>query len=311
MPALSLVQRLSGLVAATHTPFHADGSLNLSIVEHQAAHLSRTGVRTAFIGGTTGESSSLTQAERLALAERWMAVTRGSGLAVIVHVGANCLDESRTLAAQAQSLGAAGVSALAPSYFKPGSLATLVDSMAKIAEGSPGLPFYYYEIPSMTGVALSPSDFLAAAGEKIPNLVGVKFTSNNLVEFQLCRAAAGGRFDVSFGFDEMLLAALAMGATSAVGSTYNFAAAIYLRIIEAFQAADYETARREQFASVEIVRILQKYGYMAAAKATMALLGVDVGPPRLPNGSLSAEQKQTLQADLERWDFFRKIGHRA
>jgi N-acetylneuraminate lyase len=301
--------RLSGLVAATHTPFHADGSLNLAVVERQAAHLTDHGVKTAFIGGTTGESSSLTVQERLALAERWMAVTRGSNLGVIVHVGANCVDDARALAAQAQSLGAWGVSALAPSYFKPASVAALVDTMAAIAEACPALPFYYYEIPTMTGLGISPSDFLKSA-DRISNLAGIKFTSNNLVEYQLCRHACGGRFDIPFGFDEMLLAALALGATSAVGSTYNFAAPIYLRIIEAFAAGDLQSARHEQLASVELVRLLGKYGYLAAAKATMGFLGVEVGPPRLPNGSLNPEQSAQLRRDLEQWSFFDKVASR-
>ncbi|QDT53392.1 N-acetylneuraminate lyase [Caulifigura coniformis] len=308
MPAFA---KLSGLVAATHTPFGPDGSLNLGVVEKQAEHLAASGVATAFIGGTTGESSSLTVNERLALGERWMAATKGSTLNVIVHVGANCLADARALAAQAESLKAAGVSALAPSYFKPGSMSTLVDSMAAIASACPSLPFYYYEIPSMTGLSLSPSDFLAAAGEKIPNLAGIKFTSNNLVEYQLCREAAGGRFDIPFGFDEMLLASLALGATSAVGSSYNFAAPIYLRVIDAFKKGDFETARKEQFASVELIRILAKLGYMAAAKATMGMLGVDVGAPRLPNGALKAEQVASLRKELEEWGFFQKLSARA
>jgi N-acetylneuraminate lyase len=304
---MAVFPKLAGLVAATHTPFFADGSLNLDIVAKQAAHLERSGVTTAFIGGTTGESTSLTAEERLALADRWLAVTKGSRLAVIVHVGANCLDDARSLAAQAQKLGAAGVSALAPSYFKPANMTALVDSMAKIAAACPALPFYYYEIPSMTGLSLSPSDFLAAADGKIPNLAGIKFTSNNLVEYQVCRAASGGRFDIPFGFDEMLLASLALGATSAVGSSYNFAAPIYLRVMKAFAAGDFDTARREQLASVELIRIVARFGYMAAAKATMGMLGVDVGPPRLPNGSLNAEQTRTLKTELEAWEFFQRV----
>lgn len=72
--------RIKGLVAATHTPFHPDGSLSLALVEKQAAHLQNTGVSHAFIGGTTGESSSLTLEERRALAVRWFEVTRDSAL---------------------------------------------------------------------------------------------------------------------------------------------------------------------------------------------------------------------------------------
>ena len=298
---------LHGLVAATHTPFHADGSLNLAVVEPQAAHLLKSGVHHAFIGGTTGESSSLTVAERLALAERWLAVTRGSSLKVIVHVGSNCLHDACTLAAQAQNLGALAVSALAPSYFKPGHVSTLVASMAQIAAAAPDLPFYYYEIPSMTGLSLSPSEFLAHAAERIPNLAGIKFTSNNLMEYQLCRASHDGRFDIPFGFDEMLLAALALGATGAVGSSFNFAAPIYLRLIAAFQSGDFAVARAEQLKSVRVIQTLAARGYMGAAKAVMAMLGVEVGPPRLPNSALDASQTQALRSELERLDFFHSL----
>ena len=295
---------LTGLVAATHTPFHADGSLNLAVVERQAAHLAANGVSYAFIGGTTGESSSLTLDERRALAVRWMEVVRGAQLKVIVHVGANCLADARTLAAQAQQLGACAVSAVAPSYFKPGSVARLVDCMADIAASAPELPFYYYEIPLLTGINLSPSEFLAQAADRIPNLAGIKFTSNNLMEYQLCRAFRGGAFDLPFGFDEIMLGALALGATGAVGSSFNFAAPIYLRVMKSFAAGDLTTARAEQFRSVQLIARLAARGYMGAATATMKMLGVDVGPARLPNGSLSEEQQATLRAELEQLGFF-------
>ncbi len=296
--------RIQGLVAATHTPFLQDGSLNLDIVENQAAHLLRNGVSYAFIGGTTGESSSLTLEERKQLSQRWMDVTSGSPLGVIVHVGSNCLSDSRTLSAQAQHLGAIGISALAPSYFKPANTATLVASMAQIASGAPDLPFYYYEIPSMSGLNISPSDFLSQAADRIPNLAGIKFTSNNLMEYQLCREVFGGRFDVPFGFDEIMLAALALGATGAVGSSFNFAAPIYQRVIAAFHAADIERARMEQLRSVRLIQTLASRGYMAAAKAVMEMLGVQVGPPRLPCTTLDPSGLKSLRADLESMGFF-------
>jgi N-acetylneuraminate lyase len=300
MPSL----KLTGLVAATHTPFHSDGSLNLAIVEKQAAHLAANGVSHAFIGGTTGESSSLTLEERRALTERWTVATRGSALKVIVHVGSNCLPDARSLTAQAQQLGAVAVSAIAPSYFKPGSLGALVDCMADIASAAPSLPFYYYEIPILTGINLSPSEFLAQAAERIPNFAGIKFTSSNLMEYQLCRAFRDGAFDIPFGFDEMMLGALALGATGAVGSSFNFAAPIYTRLIAAFQKGDLAAARTEQMRSVRVIQLLAARGYMGAAKATMQMLGVDVGPARLPKGTLNAERQATLRTDLEQLGFF-------
>jgi len=298
---------LHGLIAAPHTPFSADGSLNLAIVEKQAAHLLANRVTAAFIGGTTGETHSLALDERRALAQRWADVARGTPLQVIVHAGSNCLPDARVLAAQAQQLKATAVAAMAPSYFKPRNVDVLVDCMAEIASAAPALPFYYYEIPVFTGVALSPSEFLEKGARRIPNLAGLKFTSNNLMEYQFCLRAADGTLDVAFGYDEMLLAALALGAHGAVGSTYNFAAPIYHRLIAAFERGDIETARREQFRSVQMIQVLVSHGFMGAAKAVMAMLGVDVGPARLPNGSLTAEQAAKLRADLEQIGFFEWI----
>jgi N-acetylneuraminate lyase len=295
---------LTGLVAATHSPFHADGSLNLAVVEAQAAHLAASGVQFAFICGSTGESHSLTLEERRALAVRWLEVTRGAALKVIVHVGTNCLADARALAAQAQQLGAAAVSALAPSYFKPRTVPSLVDCCAEIAGGCPELPFFYYDIPALTGFTLPMPDFLTQARDRIPNLAGIKFTNADLMMFQQTLRFDGGAFSVPWGCDEYLLAALALGATGAVGSSYNFAAPVYHRVIAAFERGDLPAARDAQYQSVQLIALLASRGYMGAAKATMKMLGVDVGPARLPNGSLNAEQQAVLRADLEQLGFF-------
>src|SRR2546430_7254946 len=99
-------EHLHGLVAATHTPFYQNGALNLSAVEKQCAHLLANDVTAVFIGGTTGECSSLSLEERQALTQRWMEVARGTPMRVVVHVGSNSLSDARDLAAQAQQLGA-------------------------------------------------------------------------------------------------------------------------------------------------------------------------------------------------------------
>lgn len=290
---------LQGLVAATHTPFHADGTLALAVVAQQAAHLLSTGVCGAFVGGTTGECHSLTLDERTRLTARWLEVTRGTPLDVVVHVGSNCLADARALAAQAEALGARAIAAMAPSYFKPASIDALIACCADVAGAAPGLPFYFYDIPSMTGVHFPMPDFLDRAEARIPTLRGLKFTNTDLMAYQQCLNQQDGRFDVLWGIDEMLLGALAAGARGAVGSTYNVAAPLYLRLIAAFRRSDLDAARREQLRSIQLVQALSKYGYMAAARATMTMLGVDVGPPRLPHLPLSDEETRNLRRDLE------------
>jgi N-acetylneuraminate lyase len=277
------------------------------MIEKQAAHLLASGVTFAFITGTTGEASSLTFGERRALTAHWMEVARDSELKVIVHVGSNCLDDARALAAQAQELGACAVSAHAPCYFKPANVTVLIECIAGIAAAAAELPFYYYEIPSLTGITLSPSGFLAKAADRIPNLAGIKFSNSDMMEYQLCRSIRDGAFDILFGIDEMLMAALALGATGAVGSTYNFAAPLYLRLIAAFRRGDMAAARAEQSRSLRLVRVLAARGYMGSAKALMGMLGVDVGPARLPNSTLSSEQIIDLRRELEELGAFEWI----
>ncbi|MGV3533018.1 MAG: dihydrodipicolinate synthase family protein [Chthoniobacteraceae bacterium] len=295
---------LHGLVAATHTPFHRDGSLNLSIIEAQAAHLLRAGVTIVFIGGSTGESTSLSLEERRALAQRWSEVVQGTTMRIVVHVGANCLADARVLAAQAETLNATAISAFAPSYFKPRSVDALIACCAEIASAAPATPFYFYDIPVLTGVSLSMTEFLDRAPEKLPSLAGLKFTNPDLMAYLQCREAGDGKWDVPWGIDEWLLGALATGAQGAVGSSFNFAAPLYHGLIDSFHSGDLVAARAAQLKSTRLISLLADYGYMGAAKSVMAMLGVDVGPARLPNSSLTPEQATSLRDELETLGFF-------
>ena len=293
---------LQGLIAAPFTAFHNDGSLNLAIIEKQAEALVANRVTGAFICGTTGEGLSLSVNERLQVAERWSAVAKN--LQLIVHVGANSIEDCRALAQHAQKIGANAISAFAPSFFKPGSVDDLVNFVAAVAEAAPGTPFYYYHIPSMTGVNLDMVHFLAAASGRIPNLVGIKFTHENLMEFLACARLEGGRFDMVYGRDEALLAGLATGARAAIGSTYNLAAPIYNRMIASFKKGDLASAQDEQYRGVQLIRLLVSYGFLAAAKAATSMLGVDLGPMRTPLRTLTTEQNKKLHTDLEKLGFF-------
>lgn len=246
----------------------------------------------------------MTVDERLALARRWREVTRGTALALVIHVGGNCLADARTLAAQAQELGADAIAALSPSYFKPRNLEALIACCADIAGVAPRVPFYFYDIPSLTGVSLSMPTFLEEAPARVPTLVGLKFTNPDLMAYQRCLQAGDGRFDMPWGVDEYLLAALALGAKSAVGSSYNFAAPLYRRVIEAYDRGDLESARKEQYRSVRLIECLASFGYMAAAKVVMGWLGVPVGPPRLPHLPLTEEQTIRLRMELEQMGFY-------
>jgi N-acetylneuraminate lyase len=289
---------IQGLIAAPHTPFSPTGELDLAVVERQAELLARSQVSGAFVGGTTGEAHSLTVGERIALADRWLDVGRQMGLKVVIHVGHLCQRDAIALAEHAGRRGGDAIAALAPSYFVPADVSDLIRFLTPIAAAG-GVPFYYYDLPMLTHVRLPMAEFLARAATDIPTLAGLKYSNPDLVQLQECVRIAGGEFDVLFGCDEFLLAAIALGVKGAVGSTYNFAPTLYRRMSQAVKNQDWESARNEQAKSVKLVRTLGRYGFLPASKAVMALCGVDCGPVRPPLRPLTEEQKRALREDLE------------
>ncbi len=300
---MSKIKQLRGLTAATHTPFGADGEVNLAVVPQIVEHLISTGVSALYVAGSTGEGVSLTADERRAVAEAYVSAS-GGRLPVIVQVGSNSLAESRNLAAHAQSVGADVISSNAPSYFRIGSVDGLVTAMSQITSAAPDLPFYYYHIPRFTGAEIDMIDFLGQADQAIPNLAGLKYSDLQIHEYQACLNFDGGRYDILWGIDEMLLSALVIGAGGAVGSTYNIAAPLYRRIIDAWDAGDIAEARKWQLCSVELVRVLVSHGLHPSIKAVMGMFGIDVGPCRLPLGGLDDGSKAQLRTDLEAIGFF-------
>jgi N-acetylneuraminate lyase len=304
------VQPLHELVAAAHSPFHDDGSLAPEVVPTQAAFFAANGIRTVFITGSTGECHSLTCAERLLLYEAWAAAAPAHDIAVIAHVGGNSIEDARALARRARDLELSAISALAPSYFKPAALADLIGWCAAIAAEAPALPFYYYDIPVMTGVSLPMDRFLLEAPARIPNLAGIKFTNPDLVSYRRSLEAAGGHFDLPWGVDEALLAALATGARGGVGSTYNWAPRLYFDLMSAFNRGDLVEARRLQSISIGMIDAMAAIGFMGAAKALMNRLGVPVGPARAPLGNPTVEQVNALVVRLGKLGFDQWGAHR-
>lgn len=297
------MKKLTGLIAAPHTPFDSSSNVNFEEIDKIAKHLINDGVKGIYVCGTTGEGIHCSVEERKAIAERWVSACNNK-LDIIVHTGALSIVDTLELTRHADTLDILATSAIGPCFFKPGSVADLVEYCATIAAAAPSKGFYYYH-SGMSGVNLNMEEFLIQADKRIPNLSGLKFNSGDLYEYQRCLRACDGKFDVPFGVDEHLPGALAVGAKSAVGSTYNYAAPHFNSIIEAFNKGDHDAVFNKMTNVIELIRVLVEFGGVAAGKIAMELHDINAGDPRLPLMPLSAEQKLTVVEKMKAANFLK------
>jgi len=145
-------------------------------------------------------------------------------------------------------------------------------------------------------------EFLEAARDRLPTLAGMKFTSPNMMDLRLCTALDAGRFNILYGHEEMLLCGLVSGAQGSVSTGYNFAAPLYLRIYDAFQAGDLKKAQAEQARAAWLVHTLKRLG--VSWKAVMRMIGIDCGQPRPPQRPFSDGDYERLRSALDGFGFF-------
>ena len=295
---------INGFIAAPYTPMNENGDLDLNPIRSYSKRLSDNGLVGAFICGTTGEGASMTTEEKKQVINEWIRCS-GEKLKIIVHVGGTCLPQSVELAEFAYKQGAYATAAIAPHFFKPGTAEELLKFLQPIAAAAPEIPFYYYHMPSMTGIDVKVSEMLVSVGDYIPNFSGVKYTHSDLMDLQQSIEISNGRYEIFHGFDEILICGLSFGLKSAVGSTYNFMPSVYMDLTEAFSKKDMEKARELQQFSVKIIRILNRFGgAVRAGKAIMEFTGLDCGPCRLPIPAMSKAEKAELKMELQEAGYY-------
>ncbi|HRO84756.1 MAG TPA: dihydrodipicolinate synthase family protein [Niabella sp.] len=296
--------KLTGLIAAPFTPMDADGNLNTALIPEYYQFLKRNKVIGAFINGSTGEGVSQTKEEKKLVAEAWAEATKGDqDFKVINLVGGTSVKDAIEFAQHSEAIGLFGIAFTAPFYFKPASANALADCCRQIAAAAPNTAFYYYHIPVLTGCNISIYDLLNAVNGSIPNFAGIKYTHEDFMDFLSCMYIDNGRYDMLWGRDENMLSALVLGSFGAVGSTFNYAAPLYYEMHDAFKNGDLIKARDIQQKSIDMIRLLGKYGGIATGKAYMKLVGLDCGGFRLPVTNMSAEQFESFKKDVEALGF--------
>lgn len=300
------INHIEGLIAAVFTPFDKYGELNLKIIDDYARHLINKGLTGVFVCGTSGEGLLMSVEERQNVLEAWMPYQ--DRLTIIAHVSSTNYKDSIKLAKHAQKIGVDAIACMGPCYLPPQRVEELVAFNKLIANAVSGTPYYYYHLPGVSGVKVKMNAFLKLAYHEIPNLIGIKFTSSDLMDMQECILLEEGKYDILHGHDEILLSGLAAGARGGVGTSFNLIPELYHGIINAFANGEMELARKLQLRSVDFVKLMLKYeNSVVSTKAMLNLAGLDLGPCRLPLRNLTDIEYRSLEEQLKVLGFFNSM----
>lgn len=292
--------KLTGITPALLTPFDEEGNVNTAVIRDMIEFHLSGGVSGFYVCGSTGEGLLLSEAERRLVAETAIDQVKGR-VPVVVHVGAIATQTACALASHAEEAGADAISSIPPFYFSVG-VEGVKQHYVRIAAAS-SLPFYIYNIPGATGVNVG-VDMVQALSAIMPTLRGMKYTAYDFYQMHKIVELEGGRLNVLSGPDEMMIAAQAMGADGAIGTTYNVLPRLFVEAYESFNADDVATARELQAKGNWVITIFQQFPSLSAVKEMMRLLGFDCGSARRPNLPLTDEQKGRLREMLEEIGFF-------
>ena len=297
-----MTKAFSGTYAALLTGFADNGELDQGRQDNIVDHVLKQALTGLYVGGSSGESGLMSTDELLA--QQGMVADRAKGrdMVLIAHVGQPNLVDSIHLACQAKALGYHALSALPPHSY-PFSDEEILDYYTGLACAT-DLPLIVYEIPSRTGRTL-PFELLSAL-LKLPNVIGMKYTSADMFKLCLLRRHHPDK-TFFYGFDEVMGAAVFLGADGGIGTTYNVLGNLYTALDAAVRAGDVEKGRELQGISQDYVEKIIATGVMPGVKLTLQCLGVDCGPCRKPMKLRNEQAQQDLKtfvandAQFRRW----------
>jgi 4-hydroxy-tetrahydrodipicolinate synthase len=283
--------RLGTLLTAMVTPFAADGALDTTAAAQLANHLVDAGCDGLVVSGTTGESPTTTDDEKLELLR---AVLEAVGDRARVIAGAGTYDTAHSvrLAKACAAEGAHGLLVVTPYYSKPPQ-SGLIAHFTAVADATE-LPVLLYDIPPRSVIPIETGTIHALAAH--PNIVGIKDAKADLHSGGQIMAETGLAY--YSGDDALNLPWLAMGATGFISVISHVAAGQLRELLSAFASGDNATARKINVAVAPLCNAMARLGGVTMSKAGLRLQGIDVGDPRLPQMPATPEQIEALAADM-------------
>lgn len=291
--------RFQGIFPALVTPFTREGEVNLEELRRVACFHVEKGVDGFFVCGTVGEGPLMSVGQRKLVAETVMDEV-GSHVSIIVHAGTTNTEETVQLAKHAQEIGAHAVGVVSPYYFKP-DLEGLVEHYRIVSE-SVGIPVFVYNIPSLTGLNLTP--LMVAKICELPNIVGVKDSSRDLIQIREIMETATKKITVINGADNLIFAALMVGVDGQISGMANVAPELFVGLYKAYKAGEHSKALKLQKDINSVIRALSGFPPIAPIKAALKLRGVGAGFPKRPLRPLKPDEVNILKERLSALNLF-------
>ena len=273
------------------TPMHDDGSVNYEklgeLIEFQIANSTDA----IIICGTTGESSTMTHGEHLK-AIKYTIDKVAKRIPVIAGTGSNCTETAIMLSKEAVSYGADALLIVTP-YYNKATQKGLIAHYTAIANAVPETPIIMYNVPSRTGCNIQPAT-VAALVKNVKNIVGLKAASGDLSQIAKTVALAGEDLELYSGNDDQTLPILSLGGIGVISVLSNIAPRETHDMVMKFLDGDIKGAAKIQIDSIPLVSALFCEVNPIPAKAALNLMGMNVGPLRMPLSEMEDSNKEIL-----------------
>ncbi len=282
----------TGVCTAMVTPF-LDGQINYPMLEVLLKRQMEAGVPAVVISGTTGESATLSDREKLELFRRCKEYV-GGGLRIIAGTGSNDTVHAAELSHAAQEAGADAVLVVSP-YYNKATPEGLIAHYMTVAHAV-RLPVIVYNVPTRTGVDIPVSVYRTLS--KVPNIAGVKEASTDLEKILRIRAECGGDLPVWAGNDSLAVPVISLGGAGVISVAANLIPGQMGAMVGAALDGDFDTAADLQCRLLSLTDALFCEVNPIPVKAGMKLIGFDCGECRLPLTPLSAPHLEKLASIL-------------
>lgn len=280
-----------GAGVAIITPMHEDGNVNYEKLEEILEFQIANSTDAVIICGTTGESSTMTHGEHLKTIK--FAVDKvAKRVPVIAGTGSNCTETAIMMSKEAASYGVDALLVVTP-YYNKATQKGLIAHYTAIANAVPETPIIMYNVPSRTGCNLQPAT-VAALVKNVRNIVGIKAASGDLSQIAKMMSMAGEDLELYSGNDDQILPIMSLGGLGVISVLSNVAPKQTHDIVMKFMEGDTREAARLQLEAIPLINALFCEVNPIPVKTAMNMMGMEVGPLRMPLCEMEESNKETL-----------------